>query len=328
MKQITFSRRNVLRVASALFGSSLLPWEAARATSQASLFDVSQWGASDVSKAFQEFAQTRRMPPALNQWLNDPAIQCIEPYRVFDNVWNVGINWVSAYLIRTTEGWVLLDTLHEPFVDRLFENIKSVGVNLDEIKLVLMTHGHFDHVGGYYKLRPVLKNAKFVMSERGWKEAIEYARKSQNGKKPWKMDETIGVVAKDGDQFKLGANVFTLLETPGHTWGTSSYTYFVEYAGQTHRALTIGGQGLNAIEGIEQIDAYIASMKRLSEESLGIDVDLTAHPFSTGLADLISTIRTLKATDTHPLVNRQAYLDRLDRLVDNAEKMRQTLLKG
>ena len=109
--------------------------------------DVANWSSDTVREAFGRFAATHRMPEALNRWLTDPAIQCIKPYKVFDNVWNVGLKWVSAYLIDTGEGWVLIDTTHEPFVDHLIENIAAVGVALDDIRYVLMTHGHFDHVG-------------------------------------------------------------------------------------------------------------------------------------------------------------------------------------
>ena len=87
--------------------------------------DVANWSSDTVREAFGRFAATHRMPEALNRWLTDPAIQCIKPYKVFDNVWNVGLKWVSAYLIDTGEGWVLIDTTHEPFVDHLIENIAA-----------------------------------------------------------------------------------------------------------------------------------------------------------------------------------------------------------
>lgn len=319
------SRRTVLCAAGAFAASSFFS-PALRAAPAGRPADVRLWTSKEVGAAFQQFAAERRMPPDLQRWLSDPAIQLIEPYRVFDNVWNVGVKWVSSYAVKTSEGWVLIDTTHEPFVDHLFESLKTVGVPLDDIRLVLMTHGHFDHVGGYYRLRPVLKNASFVMSRRGWEEAAASSRASQKGKQPWTMDEHVGVVAKDGDRFELGGNVFTLLETPGHTWGTSSYTYFAMRGAERHAAVTIGGQGLNAIGGTAQIDAYIQSMKRLGDSALGIDVDLTAHPFSTGLTERIPEITALKPDAPHPLVNRVEYLARLDRLIAGAQAVKAKLL--
>jgi metallo-beta-lactamase class B len=75
---------------------------------------------------------------------------------------------------------VLIDTLHEPHVDQLIENLRKVGVDLSEIKYVLMTDGHFDHVGGAAKLKPLFPDAKFVMTQKGWNEALEGAKQSES----------------------------------------------------------------------------------------------------------------------------------------------------
>lgn len=84
------------------------------------------------------------------------------------------------------------------------------------------------------------------------------------------------------------------------------------------KAVTVGGQGLNAIEGPEQVRAYIDSMKKLGEDALHIEADLTAHPFSTGLTEMIPSLQSLKPSDPHPLINRQAYLARLQGMIDGA----------
>ena len=228
---------------------------------------------------------------------------------------------MSSWLVKTSAGVVLIDTLHEPFVDRLFENIQTVGVKPEEIKWVLMTHGHFDHVGGYYRAAEVFKNAHFVMSQRGWDEAFKSAKQSRGTPGEWKMLERIDQVVKDGDAITCGDNTFLALETPGHTWGTVSYLYDAVWNNKKYRAVTIGGQGLNAIESKDQIKAYIDSMKRLGDGQLNISVDLTAHPFSTGLTERIPEIKALKSGQTHPLINRAEYLNRLKNLQKNAENL-------
>ena len=129
----------------------------------------------------------------------------------------------------------------------------------------------------------------------------------------------IDMVLRDGDPVTLGQTTVTVLETPGHTWGTCSYMYPVFLAGERHTGVTIGGQGLNAMDDPKQLAAYIASMKRLGSDELGIDVDLTAHPFSTGLTELIPAVRSWKPGSAHPLVSRPDYLARLDRLIRRAE---------
>jgi len=120
---------------------------------------------------------------------------------------------------------VLIDTLHDPFVDLLIGNIKKVGVDMADIKYVLMTHGHFDHVGGAYKLKPLMPNAEFVMTPAGWDEAFEDSAKSQGGRRPWTFIKDMGTVARDGQAFTLGDATFTVYETPGHTFATASYGF-------------------------------------------------------------------------------------------------------
>ncbi len=212
-----------------------------------SLFD-GKCPSGPIIQRFVEFGKTGKMPKDLGKWLNTPADQNIEPWKPFDNVDYVGVCWVSAWLIHTDDGVVLIDTLYGPFRKMIVEKIKETGTDLADIKYVLMTHGHFDHVGAASTLKPLMPNATFVMTQKGWDEAVSSAAKSQGGPRAWDMIEPEMVVA-DGDKITVGNNTFTVMETPGHTWGTASYMYDVQDGEDTYRAITIGGLGLNAIEG-------------------------------------------------------------------------------
>jgi len=200
----------------------------------------------EILARFVEFGRTGQMPPDLGRWLSTPDAQFIEPWAAFDNVDYVGVCWVSAWLVHTDDGTALIDTLYGPFTQTLLDNIAKTGTDLADIKYVLMTHGHFDHVAGAAALKPLLPNATFVMTQGGWDEAIESSEASQGGPRAWDMIAQEMVVA-DGDVITLGDNSFTVLETPGHTWGTASYVYDVMDNGDTFRAITIGGLGLDAI---------------------------------------------------------------------------------
>lgn len=122
---VNLTRRGVLRVAGAAVVASA-GMTSAIASPSSETTDVSGWSSKQVGDAFRRFALEHRMPVDLQRWLSDPSIQLVEPYRIFDNVWNIGVKWVSAYAVWTKEGWVLIDTTHEPFVDHLFENLKVV----------------------------------------------------------------------------------------------------------------------------------------------------------------------------------------------------------
>ncbi len=281
---------------------------------------------STINAYFDQFGNSGKMPAELGRWLNDANAQTVEPYQAFDNVYYVGLCWVSAWLIKTSDGPVLIDTLYGEFTDRLIENIKHVGVDPADIKMVLLTHGHFDHVGGVATLKKVLTNARFVMAEQGWKEAQEEAKKTQGKPNAWVMPDPApnDVIVKDGEALSMGDTMFYAYITPGHTWGTTSYVMDVKEGKNTYRAITIGGLGLNAIDGPKQVEAYISSVDRIksmvNDAQHPISVHLTAHPFSNGLIEASERLKTRQPGQVNPLVDAKSLLEQLDALRAGAVK--------
>lgn len=277
----------------------------------------------DVTAAFGDFLRTGKMPPDTVRWLYDKKAQYVEPWKAFDNVHFVGICWVSAWLITSEKGHILIDTLYEPFTETLLGNIRKAGADPKDIKVVLMTHGHFDHAAGAASLKRSLPNARFVMTETGWREGAEAARASQGSKTPWTMLAK-DVVAKDGDTFTAGGVTVRLLETPGHTFGTASYVFDVMDGKTVERAVTVGGLGLNAIKNASQVEAYLASVTKLraliSSADHPVRVHLTTHPFSNGLVEAAARLPARKPGEPHPLVNQAGILKQLDGLEASAKE--------
>lgn len=271
-----------------------------------------------VNALFSEFGRSGRMPAELGRWLNDPAIQIIEPYQAFDNVYNVGICWVSAWLIKTSAGLVLIDSLYEPYTGQLLRNIEKLGFRPADVRMVLLTHGHFDHVGGVTRLKSVMPSARFVMSRGGWEEARADARASAGKPNAWTMPASADTYVGDGDVLTLGDTAFHVIATPGHTWGTTSYAFDVKDGASSHHAITIGGLGLNAIDGPAQVEAYLGSVARLKrmvdDPRNPLAVHLTAHPFSTGLTETRARLAARKPGEPHPLVDAAALRAQLDEL--------------
>jgi metallo-beta-lactamase class B len=276
----------------------------------------------DVVAAFGDFLRSGKMPPDTARWLYDKKAQYVAPWKAFDNVYFVGICWVSAWLLTSPKGDILIDTLYDPFTDTLLDNIRKVGADPKDIKIVLMTHGHFDHAAGAAKLKRLLPQARFVMTDTGWREGAEAARSSQGGAAPWTM-LAADTVAKDGDTFTAGGVTVSLLETPGHTFGTASYVFDVTDGKTTERAITVGGLGLNAIKSASQVEAYLASVKKLRTLITSTDhpvrVHLTTHPFSNGMFEAAAGLKTRKPGEPHPLVNQPGILKQLDGLEASAK---------
>jgi metallo-beta-lactamase class B len=132
------------------------------------------------------------------------------------------------------------------------------------------------------------------------------------------------VVVKDGDVISLGGNSFGVLETPGHTPGTASYTAEVRDGARTYQAITIGGLGLNAIKDAKQVEGYILSVDRIAQlvrqTNKPVTVHLTTHPFSNGLMEARDHLAARKPGEPHPLVDPEGLLRQLASLRAGAEQ--------
>lgn len=115
----------------------------------------------------------------------------VEPFQMFDDLYYVGDKWVSAYVIETSDGLVLVDTLESPYGRWIPENIEKLGLDPKDLKYILITHGHSDHVG----------SAEYIQSKYGSKLIISYEgsllAKSQSDKSKGKnqfVPPRVGVV--------------------------------------------------------------------------------------------------------------------------------------
>ena len=106
-----------------------------------------------------------------------------------------------------------------------------------------------------------------------------------------------------------------VLETPGHTFGTASFLFEVREEGHIYHALTVGGLGLNAIENVQQVEAFIDSVVRLrgivAAPDRPITVHLTTHPFATGFFELATAARNRQRGAPNPLVDQAAIVQQL-----------------
>jgi metallo-beta-lactamase class B len=276
-----------------------------------------------IASLFKVFGDTGRMPADLGRFLQNAALQKIEPYKAFDNVYYVGICWVSAWLITSPKGHVLIDTLYGPFAAPMLDNIRKLGFDPKDIRQVVITHGHFDHAGGAVTLKAALPNARFAMTAEGWREAAESAAESATRPNRWTMIEK-DIVLTDGEVFQVGDIRLQAFETPGHTMGTASFAFQAFDDGRRHRAFVVGGLGLNAIKGPEQVEAFIASLKRiraLTEDGADpVTTHLTTHAFSNGLTETKELLKSRKFGDPHPLVDLKGFREQLDELQAGAEK--------
>ncbi len=240
--------------------------------------------------------------------------QAVAPFWIFDNVAYVGIDWVAAYVIKTSDGLILIDSLYGKWVPHLEDGLRKLGLNPADVRYVLATHGHFDHAGGaaYFQRR---YRARVVMSKSDWSLATE------TPSTPYFAFPAPGadIVANDGDQIVLGDTSVSIIATPGHTPGAISFRYRVQDGEESHEAITLGGVGLN-FSGVEQTQTYIRSYERLQKGSTGVSVNLPNHAAMGDVFKRRDALASRQAGDLHPFVDAQAYHDALVRFLAAAHE--------
>lgn len=154
-------------------------------------------------------------------------------YRVVDNIYYVGTNEIAQFLITTPAGHVLLDTGFEASVPRLRDNIEALGFHYRDIKLILTSHAHIDHVQGHALVRRqtgaevVVSAADAPIVEHGGKGEAVY-----DGVFEWTACPVDRKVV-DGERVTLGGVTLTAHVTPGHTRGATTWTMQVTDHGQS-----------------------------------------------------------------------------------------------
>jgi len=177
---------------------------------------------------FAGCANQRGVPGNMQQWNRS-----FPPHHVVDNVYYVGTNAIAQFLITTGSGHILLDTGFEASVPELRRNIESLGFRYGDIKLILTSHAHIDHVQAHALVRKqtgaeVVASAEdAVFIESGGKG--EPAFDGELSWTPCPVDRRV----TDGEQVTLGGTTLTARITPGHTPGATTWTMQVHEAGKT-----------------------------------------------------------------------------------------------
>ncbi len=173
----------------------------------------------------------------------------VEPFRIFGNLYFVGTKPASTHLIDTGDGLIVIDPGYPQSLYLVIDGICRLGFKIGNIKYIICTHGHYDHIGAVRALRE-LTGAKVFIG----KEDADYA----NGKLDLTWARELGaeyfeafesdVLISHGDVIRLGNTAITCLDAPGHTPGTKAFFFDVTDGERTLRAAMHGGVGMNSMK--------------------------------------------------------------------------------
>jgi metallo-beta-lactamase class B len=234
--------------------------------------------------------------------------QTAEPFRIVGNVYYVGASRVSSILITALKGHILVESGFRETVPLIEANVKKLGFRFEDIRLLLSSHGHFDHSGGLAEIKARTK-ARLLVSP---KDAELFSRGGKGDPNlgdayPFPPVKPDGLL-HDGEVVELGGTALTAHFTPGHTPGCITFTTTVREGKRDYHvvfpcSLTAPGYRLignpkypNIVEDYESTFAKLAA--------LPCDIFIPHH---SPAAELIERSRKSGGDEGNPFADPEGY---------------------
>jgi metallo-beta-lactamase class B len=215
---------------------------------------------------------------------NDQWRQPFPAFKLIGNVYWVGTYDLSTYLITTDAGHILVNTGFEDTVPLIVAGVEQLGFEIADVKILLATHAHGDHVAGLAELKRLtgaqmmMSEADSVLLEDGGISDFRFGDGRTPSFDAVKVDRRL----KDQDTVTLGGVTLTAHHHPGHTKGATSYTFTVREGGRDYRVGIVNMAGINAgvtVSGMPKYPTIADDYARTfaAQKALPIDVFLSSH---------------------------------------------------
>ena len=232
-------------------------------------------------------------------------------FRIAGNLYYVGTKGVASYLVTTPEGHILINSNLEAGVPLLRTSVESLGFKFTDIKILLISHAHWDHNAASALIKEQT-GAKYMVMDADM-EAVESGGKTdfQYGSDPETLYKTTKVdrVLHDGDEVKLGGSVLTARITPGHTKGCTTWTMKVEEGSTTYNAVIVGSPNVNPGYKLVNNPRYPQITEDYEKtfrvlKSLPVDLFLGAHGSYYAME---AKVRRFKISPINPFIDPAGY---------------------
>jgi metallo-beta-lactamase class B len=212
------------------------------------------------------------------------------PFKLIGNVYWVGTYDLSTYLITTDAGHILINTGFADTVPLITAGIEQLGFEPSDVKILLATHAHGDHVAGLAELKRLtraqmwMSEADAVLLEDGGKSDFRFGDEATMNFEPVQVDRRL----EDRDAIALGGVTLTAHHHPGHTKGATSFTMTVREAGRDYRVIIANLGSINpgvTVSGMPRYptigDDYARTFA--AQKALPVDVFLASHASQFGM---------------------------------------------
>ena len=227
------------------------------------------------------------------------------PHKVIGNIYFVGSDTHSSFLITTPQGHILVNTMYERTVPWIRKSVESLGFKFEDIKIVLGSHAHVDHMEGDALVKE-LTGAPVMVMDRD----VPLLQALRPGGKPHPIDR----ILRDGDTVALGGTTLAAHLTPGHTQGCTTWTTKTPDGGRTYDVVIIGCIAPNERTVLvnnknypEIVDDFNRSYKFL--RSLHPDVYLGSHTEHYNMQEKFAKL----GHEPNPFVDPRGYFAGIDK---------------
>jgi metallo-beta-lactamase class B len=195
------------------------------------------------------FAFGSAPPPNAPEWLEP-----YPPFKIAGPLYHVGSKDLAVYLITTPQGSILINSTLEENVPMIRANVEQLGFKLSDIKILLISHAHWDHCAASAEILRLTGAEYMVMDgdadvvESGGRSDFHYSDAPSTFYPPAKVDR----VLRDSDTVELGGITLVAHRTAGHTRGCTTWALKISEAGRDYDAVIIGSPNVN--EGFDLLN--------------------------------------------------------------------------
>lgn len=220
------------------------------------------------------------------EFYKNPGSAYIDPFKIAGNLYYVGDKKVCAHLIDTGDGLILFDSGFQHTIHMLIHSIWKLGFNPEDVKYIIHSHEHFDHIGAANEFK-ILFGTKNVISKAGAdifknREDLVFLDANPN---QHAYTFTPDIELEDGEIFTLGNTSIKCVLTPGHSHGVMSFFFNINEGDRVYKVGYFGGVGFNTLykksieknnikEPMQQI--FSQSIDKVRNEK--VDIVLGNHP--------------------------------------------------
>jgi metallo-beta-lactamase class B len=233
-----------------------------------------------------------------------------EPFKVHGNTYYVGTEGLSAVLVTGDAGHVLLDGGLTQSAPLIVDNIRKLGFKPEDIRLILVSHGHFDHAGGVHSLQRFTgarvaasgSTAEALRRGENTPDDPQYGFGRQfNGFPPVKQVQAV----VDQQVLAVGKTSFVVHLIPGHTPGSTAYTWQSCQDGRCLSVVYADSLTSPSAPGFKygkRLESFRRSIEKVA--ALPCDIVLSPHPQFTQVDEKLKRRAELKGQGTDPFIDR------------------------